>query len=137
MADIRVSREYDVDADELWEAVATRDGLASWLMPNDFEPVVGHRFTFQDTPRRPVYDGVVLCEVLEVSPPRLLRISWAGGPITTEVSFVVEALGAARSRLTVEQTGFRGLRAAAVRLVLGAGWKSLLSKKIPAALASH
>ena len=135
MADIRVSREYDVDASELWDAVATSDGLSSWLMPNDFAPVVGHRFTFQDTPRRPVYDGVILCEVLEIDAPRLLRISWAGGPISTEVTFTVEELAAGRSRLTVEQHGFRGLRGAAVRLVLGAGWRSLLSRKIPELLS--
>jgi uncharacterized protein YndB with AHSA1/START domain len=126
-----------VNAEELWDAVATRDGLSSWLMQNDFEPVVGHRFTCQATPRRPVYDGVVLCEVLEVDPPHRLRISWAGGPITTEVVFLVEALAPDRSRLTVEQTGFRGLRAAVVRQVLGAGWRSLLAKKIPAALAAR
>ena len=50
-------------------------------MPNDFEPVVGYRFTFQTKPMGD-WDGIVHCEVLQCDPPSLLRYSWKGGADT-------------------------------------------------------
>ena len=40
-----------------------------WLMENDFQPVVGHRFNFRATPM-PHWNGVTACEVLVVEPQR-------------------------------------------------------------------
>ncbi|MGF1665095.1 MAG: SRPBCC domain-containing protein [Acidimicrobiia bacterium] len=137
MSTINVHREYDADPEELWELVATSEGLAEWLMPNDFAPVVGHRFTFTDTPRPPFYDGLVGCEVLELDPPRLLTISWAGGPVDTVVTFRLVPLGSGRTRLELTHTGFSGLKAGIVRAILGLGWSRLLRRHIPRALAAH
>lgn len=128
---IRLQREYDATVEELWDLLATRDGLAAWLMPNDFEPVVGHRFTFTDTPRPPLYDGVVGCTVLELEPLRRLRLSWVGGPIDTVVTFTLTELAPGRVRLELEHTGFSGLRASFVRAVLGLGWRGLLRRELP------
>ena len=65
---IRLSREYDAPVADLWDVVATRDGLASWLMENDFEPVAGHAFTFTTKPQPPLFDGVVGSRVLRIEP---------------------------------------------------------------------
>lgn len=35
---------------KVWRALVDPDLLARWLMPNDFKPVVGHRFTFTAEP---------------------------------------------------------------------------------------
>ena len=35
----------------VWNALATAEGLASWLMRNDFQPIVGTRFTFRAEPQ--------------------------------------------------------------------------------------
>lgn len=132
---IRLQREYDATVEELWDLLATRDGLAAWLMPNDFEPVVGHRFTFTDTPRPPLYDGVVGCTVLELEPLRRLRLSWVGGPIDTIVTFTLTELEPGRVRLELEHTGFSGLRGSFVRAVLGLGWRGLLRRELPRTIA--
>jgi uncharacterized protein YndB with AHSA1/START domain len=134
---IRLEREYDATAAELWDLIATRDGLAAWLMPNDLEPVNGHRFTFTDTPRPPLYDGVVGCTVLELEPLRRLRLSWVGGPIDTIVTFTLTELSPDRVRLELEHSGFSGVRASFVQAVLGLGWRSLLRRKLPRTVAAN
>jgi|GEM_PF-5372350 uncharacterized protein YndB with AHSA1/START domain len=35
---------------EVWNAIAQSSTLAEWMYPNDFEPRVGHRFTFRVPP---------------------------------------------------------------------------------------
>jgi uncharacterized protein YndB with AHSA1/START domain len=52
---------------KVWRALTDPGLLASWLMPNDFEPRVGHRFTFRTDPvPAHGFDGIVRCEVLEL-----------------------------------------------------------------------
>ena len=132
---IRISRDYDAPVELVWECVATSEGLAAWLMPNDFAPVVGHRFTFTDRPRRPMFDGIVGCEVRELEPMRLVSFSWTGGPVDTVVTFELAVLGPGRTRLTLTQTGFTGLRASLVRSLLDLGWRNLLRRRLPGRLA--
>ena len=67
-ADIDASVVYPHPVDRVWAALTSSEALAAWLMPNDFEPVVGHRFTFRTKPAAG-FDGMVRCEVLELDPP--------------------------------------------------------------------
>ena len=78
---ITVEKVLPYAADKIWRTLTTSDLLTKWLMPNDFQPSVGHRFNFRT---RPIgdWDGVVHCEVLDCDPPRLLRYSWKGGADT-------------------------------------------------------
>jgi uncharacterized protein YndB with AHSA1/START domain len=62
----------------VWKTLVTAELIARWLMPNDFEPQVGKRFTFRTKPMGD-WDGVVHCEVLEVIPHRKLVYTWTGG----------------------------------------------------------
>lgn len=64
--------------EKIWRTLTRSELLAKWLMPNDFEPVVGYRFTFKTKPMGD-WDGIVHCEVLECDPPQRLRYSWRGG----------------------------------------------------------
>lgn len=134
---IQLSREYDASVEDLWELIATRDGLASWLMANDFEPVVGHSFTFTTKPQPPFFDGVIGGRVLRIERPRVLELSWVGGPVDTVVTFALTPLGTERTRLDLTHTGFTGLRARAVQQVLGLGWRGLLRKEIPRRLPAR
>ncbi|HEY6300469.1 MAG TPA: SRPBCC domain-containing protein [Candidatus Binatus sp.] len=43
-----------------------------------FEPVKGKRFTFQTTPAG-AWDGIIQCQVLEVTPNERLVYSWKSG----------------------------------------------------------
>src|ERR1700722_3242780 len=62
----------------VWMALAPSGLIAQWLMPNDFEPVVGKRFTLRARPMCN-WDGVVHCEALEGVPARRLVYSRRGG----------------------------------------------------------
>ena len=122
---------------KVWHALTDPGRLAAWLMPNDFQPRVGHRFTFRTDPSPAHgFDGVVRCEVLELVPPERLRISWAGGGIDTTVTWrlVPEGTG---TRLFLDHEGFDETdpgQQAAMR-VLGGGWRGHLARRLDKALA--
>jgi uncharacterized protein YndB with AHSA1/START domain len=84
---------------KVWAALTDREQLAAWLMPDEFEPTVGHRFTF-DTG----IWGTTDCEVLEVEVGELLRYSWRNGELDTEVTWRLVAEGHG-TRLLVEHRG--------------------------------
>jgi uncharacterized protein YndB with AHSA1/START domain len=75
---ITVEKVLPCAPERIWRTLTASDLLAKWLMPNDFQPVVGQAFTFQTEPMGD-WDGVVHCQVLACDPPRLLRYSWKGG----------------------------------------------------------
>jgi uncharacterized protein YndB with AHSA1/START domain len=94
--------------EQVWRAIANSAALAEWMFPNDFEPRVGHQFTFHVPPNPKVnFDGLVVrCEVLECEPPDRLAFSWsAGGLENTRVSFQLEPDGDG-TRLLFEHSGF-------------------------------
>src|SRR5258708_27478087 len=86
--DIVVKDVVPQSPEKVWKALTTSELIGRWLMPNDFEPVVGKRFTFKT---RPIgeWDGVVQCEVLEVTPHRRLVYSWKGGSASSWLESVV------------------------------------------------
>jgi uncharacterized protein YndB with AHSA1/START domain len=93
---------------QVWRAIADSAALAEWMFPNDFEPRVGHHFTFHVPPNPKVnFDGlVVYCEVLECQPPSRLAFSWsAGGLVDTRVNFRLEPDGKG-TRVFFEHSGF-------------------------------
>jgi len=124
---------YPHPVDRVWRALTSREAIAQWLMPNDFEPVVGREFQLRADPA-PGWDGVVHCVVLELDEPRTLRISWRGGPIDTVVTWRLSDLGAGGTRLEFEQTGFDGLKAVLVSFILGRGWPRIHGVLLPAVL---
>jgi len=75
---ITVEKVLPCAPESIWRALTTSELIATWLMPNDFRAVVGHRFNFRTRPMG-TWDGVVHCEVLICEPPHLLRYSWKGG----------------------------------------------------------
>jgi uncharacterized protein YndB with AHSA1/START domain len=100
--------------EQVWRALTDSAMLAEWMFPNDFEPRVGHHFTFRVPPNPKLnFDGLVVrCEVLECEPPSesgggRLAFSWsAGGPVeNTRVSYRLEPDGDG-TRLVFEHSGF-------------------------------
>ncbi|MEM7489136.1 MAG: SRPBCC domain-containing protein [Pseudomonadota bacterium] len=116
----------------VWAALTDPDALADWLMPNDFVPQVGHRFTFWTDPA-PGFDGTVQSEVLELVAPERLVLAWVAGAVDTRVTFRLEDAGEA-TILHLRHEGF-SLRQFPVRLILGKGWRQLLTKRLPDHLA--
>jgi uncharacterized protein YndB with AHSA1/START domain len=132
MRSIHISRVYEAPVEAVWEALTDSHQIAEWLMPNDFQPTLGHEFTFRTAPA-PGFDGVVRCKVLCLEAPRKLQYSWKGGGIETVATFELERC-AAGTRLTFRQDGFAGMRSVMPRIMLGFGWENLLGKKLPALL---
>ncbi len=130
---IRVERTYPHAPARVWRALTDPEQLARWLMPNDFEPRVGHRFTFTTEPG-PGFDGIVRCEVLELTEERTLSLSWRGGPLDTVVTFTLEPVGEGSTRLRVEHTGFRGLKARLVGRILALGNRTIYGRRLPRVL---
>ena len=131
-----VERVYPYPPERVWRALTDRQALAEWLMPtSDFEAKVGHKFTFNVGPQR-FWRGYVDCEVLETDEPRRLSYTWVGDPKhpPTVVTWTLTAVQEG-TLLRLEHTGFRGLRGLIDTWMLGSGWKKMLSKKFPAALA--
>ena len=106
-----VEREMPHPPEKIWRALTQGPLLEEWLMKNDFQPVVGHRFNFRATPM-PHWNGVVDCQVLVVEPHERLSYSWnasgaeaAGGLRTVVTWTLTPTKGGVLVRM--EQSGFR------------------------------
>lgn len=131
--DLRFEAVYDHPIERVWRAITDSQAIAQWLMKNDFEPRVGHKFQLR---AKPVggWDGIVNGEVLECQPPRRLVYTWKSNVIDTRLSITLEPAGNG-TRLVLEHTGFAGLKGIMTSFFLGSGWKGIVRKGIPAVLA--
>jgi uncharacterized protein YndB with AHSA1/START domain len=125
--------------DDVWRALTDSETLAEWMYPNDFQPHVGHRFTFHVPPNPKVsFEGIVVhCEVLECEPARRLAFSWsAGGLVDTRVSFQLEPDGDG-TRVLFEHAGFDVSQPWGKQAFQGAeyGWAKML-KQLAAVVTS-
>lgn len=105
-----IRREIEVPQvrEQVWQAITDSATLAEWMFPNDFEPRVGHHFTFRVPPNPKMnFEGLTVeCVVLECEPPRQLVFSWsAGGLENTQVSFRLEPDGVG-TKIFFEHSGF-------------------------------
>ncbi len=97
--------EYATTIEKLWSALTDSSKLAKWVLENDFEPVVGHRFQFRAQPNE-WWDGIIDGEVLIVEPPTRLSYSWAVGEEKHTVNWTLQDLGNGKVNLHLDQTGF-------------------------------
>jgi len=71
--DLRFEVVYKHPIEKVWRALTDSKAIAQWLMENDFEPRLGHKFMFHSKPQ-PGWDGKSYCEVTELDPPRRLVV---------------------------------------------------------------
>src|SRR5215813_6583902 len=108
---IVIERELPHPPEKVWRALTQGALIEEWLMKNDFQPVVGHKFNFRAAPM-PHWNGVTDCEVLVVEPHRQLSYSWnasgdeAATGIKTTVTWTLTP-AAGGTQLRMEQSGFR------------------------------
>ena len=122
-----VEREFAHPPEKVWRALTQPHLIEEWLMKNDFQPKVGHRFKL-----RGEWGGVLDCEVLTIEPHRRLDYRWdfdhadpAYG-LKSVVSLTLTPT-AAGTHLRMEQTGFRPDQKQAYGGA-HAGWKQFLGK---------
>ena len=134
---VKIERTYRHAPEKVWRALTEPAQLARWLMTSDFAPRVGHKFQFKADPQ-PGWRGIVDCEVTECDPPKRLSYTWSGDPSWKEPTVVTWTLEPAPggTRLTLLHDNFLGIGGWALKLLLGAGWKKMLAKKLTAVLDS-
>jgi uncharacterized protein YndB with AHSA1/START domain len=102
-----VEREFPYPPDKIWRALTQPQLIQEWLMRNDFQPVVGHRFNLTGD-----WGGVLDCEVLAVEPSNTLSYTWnfahddAAFNLNSVVTFTLTPTSAG-TLLRMEQSGFR------------------------------
>src|SRR5260221_11688222 len=73
-----IEREMPHPPEKIWRALTQGPLIEAWLMKNDFQPVVGHRFQFRPTPV-PGWSGITNCEGIEADQPTCLVYHWGDG----------------------------------------------------------
>jgi uncharacterized protein YndB with AHSA1/START domain len=66
---------YPYSLQRVWQVLTNQKALAAWLMENDFEARVGHKFQFIYS-SLPGMSAYINCEVIELDEPRRLSFTW-------------------------------------------------------------
>jgi uncharacterized protein YndB with AHSA1/START domain len=88
--------------------------MEEWLMKNDFQPVVDHRFVLSAD------WGSIDCRVVAVEPNKRLSYTWGSFGLASVVTWTLTPTSAG-TRLRMEQSGFPPDREQAYRGAT-AGW---------------
>jgi uncharacterized protein YndB with AHSA1/START domain len=118
-----IERTFSHSPEKLWRALTESPLIAQWLLKNDFEPVVGHRFQFRSEPV-PQWNGIIDSEVLVVEPLKRLSYSWGSMGLESVVLFTLTPAENG-THVRMEHSGFRADQDAAYK---GAtyGWQRFL-----------
>jgi uncharacterized protein YndB with AHSA1/START domain len=142
--DIVVDEVFPHAPETVWNTLTTAELIGRWLMmPIGFEPSKGKRFTFQTTPAGE-WDGVIRCEVLEVTPNERLVYMWSGGHegnaaygsrLETTVTWTLTAVEGG-TRLRLVHSGFQRPKNDFAFRRMSDGWPQVF-KKIEAVAGEH
>ncbi|CAI8752679.1 MULTISPECIES: SRPBCC family protein [Bacillus] len=130
LQDIKQTVIFEAPIQKVWNAVSTSEGIASWFMPNDFEPKVGHEFHVQSP------FGPSPCKVLEIDEPHRLSFSWdTDGWV---VSFILKDLGD-KTEFTLIHGGWKQAdtilpkaneKSSVIRERMAGGWVAIVNEKL-------
>jgi uncharacterized protein YndB with AHSA1/START domain len=95
-----IEREIAFPPEKLWRALTQPRLIEEWLMKNDFNPVVGHRFNLRAD------WGTVDCQVQTVEPNKTLSYTWGAYGLESVVTWTLTPT-ATGTHLRMEQSGFR------------------------------
>ena len=118
-----IEKELPHAPEKVWRALTQGPLIKEWLMDNDFQPVVGHRFKFRSTPV-PNWNGIIDSEVLVVEPNKQLSYSWGSFGLESVVVWTLTATEGG-TLVRMEHSGFRSDQDAAYK---GAnyGWRKFI-----------
>jgi uncharacterized protein YndB with AHSA1/START domain len=132
--DIVVDDVFPHAPEAIWKLLTTGALIDRWLMKSTgFAAVEGTRFTLQTTPAG-AWDGVIHCQVLEVTPNERLVYSWTGGDegnvgygskLETVVTFTLSRVEDG-TRLRVVHSGFVLPKNETAFTNMSQGWKKVV-----------
>jgi uncharacterized protein YndB with AHSA1/START domain len=115
---------------QVWRALTEPSLLAQWLMQNDIQPIIGHKFNFRAKPMGD-WDGIVYCEILEADEPHKLVYTWQGGSdedskrLDTTVTWTLSPTPTGGTLLNLVHHGFQPDDYAFQ--IMGQGWRSMVT----------
>jgi uncharacterized protein YndB with AHSA1/START domain len=126
LAPIELIRIYHAPIEQVWNAVATSEGMAGWFMPNDFQPIEGNKFDLNAG-----QFGMSPCIVKKINPAGHLSFSWGKDWV---LSFNLKDLKE-KTELTLTHSGWDSSKLTefnaphpAVQENMARGWVNLLEK---------
>lgn len=130
LPEIRKTVILNAQIEKVWKAVSTSEGIASWWMPNSFEPILGHEFILHAG-----QFGDSSCKVTEISPPTRIGFNWGE---EWHVTFELEELEDGKTEFTLIHAGWDsekvtefGQPYSAVREIMNSGWEKIVKEKLP------
>jgi uncharacterized protein YndB with AHSA1/START domain len=96
-----VERDIPHSPEKIWRALTQPHLIEEWLMKNDFQPAMDHRFSLRGD------WGSVDCQVLVIEPNKTLSYTWAAMGLESVVTWTLTPTGAG-THLRMQQSGFRG-----------------------------
>jgi uncharacterized protein YndB with AHSA1/START domain len=109
---VLISRAYESDITDVWEALTDPDRVKRWFMPLNGDLRAGGSFQLE---------GNAGGDILECEPPYLIRVTF-GGP-TSIVELRLSSEGEDRTRLELEHTvPIEMAQSGAGALYVGPGW---------------
>ena len=156
---IRIKSRLPYKPEHIWLALTDAQLLGKWFMENDIKPILNHEFTFRMTPQKG-WDGITYCKVTALEPMKHIAYTYQGKAsgektlscagihsdmadkaakgifteLDTILSFTLTPI-CGGTTLTMEHSGYKGLKLIIVSLIMGMGWKKQLHKKLPLVLA--
>ncbi len=118
----------------VWEYLTQAELITQWLMPNDFQLILGYDFQFK-TKLLPQFDsdGIFYCKVLEIEPLKKLSYSWKAGPGNGKISLdsvviwtLVEKDNG--TELQLVQNGFKEIENFSIYTAMNDGWLNNVNK---------
>jgi uncharacterized protein YndB with AHSA1/START domain len=99
-----IEKEMPYPPEKIWRALTEGTLIKEWLMDNDFQPTVGHKFSFRSTPA-PQWNGIIDSEVLVVEPNKKLSYSWGTLGLESVVLWTLTATSGG-TLVRMEHSGF-------------------------------
>jgi uncharacterized protein YndB with AHSA1/START domain len=152
---IKLKRVLPYPPDKVWAALTNAKQLGSWFMENDIEPKLNHHFTFRMAPQKG-WDGITHCQVTEILPLQKISYTYRGEAtgekalacagihsetadkmtrgiftkLDTVLSFSLEPT-CGGTILSLEHSGYKGIKLVIISLIMQMGWRKQLKKKLP------
>ena len=131
MATIKLSHDYPVSKEKIWEYLTNDDLLTSWCLPSKiFLLEKGKEFIFQSDPSI-FWDGLFKNTILDFSMNTFLSYKCVNenSKLDTVVTWkIIEENNSVK--LSLEHSGFRPIKDFFTKVALTGGWKNMMQQKL-------